>query len=149
MGGQYLSPSAPPVGRHTISPFLMTSITKGQRAQIWAKDPPSPKAGCDLILVISLQHPVSRDLPLQLTSSQPFCSSSRGALHAATHSLLFPAPLIPRLQNSQINSTPACVADWGHSCRAENQAPIHAAGMGTTTSSDSYFCIPCMSMGDM
>lgn len=58
--GQDLCPSAPPVGWHTSSPLLMISITKGQRAQIWAKNPPPPKAGCGLILVISM----SRELPV-------------------------------------------------------------------------------------
>lgn len=49
---------------HTFSPFLMISITQGRRAQIWAKDPPSPEAGCDLMLVIFITEPMSRDLPV-------------------------------------------------------------------------------------
>lgn len=54
MGGQHLSLSAP---------HVLFSITKGDRAQIWAKDPPSAKAGCALILVIPLHNPMCRDLP--------------------------------------------------------------------------------------
>lgn len=58
-GWAIFSPSAPPVSGHTSSPLLMISISKGQRARIWAKSA-SPEAGCGVILVISMP----RDLPV-------------------------------------------------------------------------------------
>lgn len=92
--------SAPPVGQHMYSPFLM--VSKGQRAQIWAKDPPSARAGCGLILVLSLQSSMSclgGSEHLPALPLQPFCSSSRE--DTVTHPLLsllcsFPGSQIPK-----------------------------------------------------
>lgn len=114
--------------------------TKGQRAQVLAKDPSTSKASCDLILVICIRETCVQQ-PILCGSEQLLslsCHLHRHSVpaagscpaHSNPTSSVFPDSLISRLQNSQISSTPIWAADWGHNCRANNKALIHQRWRG-------------------